>query len=377
MGKSLNIEDSLDNGRLVVVSEFSHGEFSEMYGVKKIRPNIECLLKVNLPHDMLDENIAQSSYNFSKEDHMKRSEHEFEMIKRLSHPNIASVEDIIEFESDYQGVKKHYKGILFHPLPRTSSPYLSTLRSCMVEFEKDIESYPQRAILFTEIAPGIFDALAEMSDKEIVHRDLRPENVLVDKNQTPHLVDFGYACPLSEVGGIWGSRTYAPPEIYIQSGDLDSDYWHVGLMFFELLTGQHLIDNSSNPIERRTKIIEKVKLLNTKQGALDFFEMLLSDFHRIDVFYNDLMFNDNQEINKIYGADDWKHRFKQLLALTAYCCQPSSFVSYSKKSECYLNFLSGGRIIDGILAATMHHPQNDTKDLFYKIRCNMEALRIK
>lgn len=98
-----------------------------------------------------------------------------------------------------------------------------------------------------EIGAQLADALAYMHRRKVYHRDLKPDNLLVQPDGTVKLVDFGLA---KEVGGMeitlagqktqFGTVEYCPPEW--MDGDIDEpglwDVYALGVMLHEMLTGQ-------------------------------------------------------------------------------------------------------------------------------------------
>lgn len=85
------------------------------------------------------------------------------------------------------------------------------------------------------------EALEYLHRKNIVYRDLKPENMLLDRNGWPKLVDFGFAKKLKNGGRTWtfcGTAEYVAPEIVLNKGhDLSVDIWALGIFMCELLTG--------------------------------------------------------------------------------------------------------------------------------------------
>lgn len=78
----------------------------------------------------------------------------------------------------------------------------------------------------------------------IVHRDLKPENILMEskKNLTIKITDFGFAqhmCKGTKLKGFCGTAFYVAPEICREVGyDEKVDVWSVGVILFQLLSGQ-------------------------------------------------------------------------------------------------------------------------------------------
>ncbi len=102
---------------------------------------------------------------------------------------------------------------------------------------------PERAV---RIASGICDALAYVQNHGIVHRNLKPENILVDAQDHIKLINFGTAAKagsrritftnLAQVIGM--SEYISPEELNGKRGDARSDIYSLGVMLYEMVTGQ-------------------------------------------------------------------------------------------------------------------------------------------
>ncbi len=96
------------------------------------------------------------------------------------------------------------------------------------------------------ITLGICDALDYMHKHGIVHRDLKPENVMVDELDRVKLIDFGIAMKedarrltFVNMSSMLGTPDYISPEqVQGKRGDQRSDMYALGVMFYEMLTGQ-------------------------------------------------------------------------------------------------------------------------------------------
>ena len=96
------------------------------------------------------------------------------------------------------------------------------------------------------IVLGICDALDYMHKHGVVHRDLKPENIMVGEGDTIKLIDFGIAMKedarrltYTEFSPALGTPDYiAPEQVKGQRGDQRSDIYALGVMLYEMLTGQ-------------------------------------------------------------------------------------------------------------------------------------------
>ena len=75
--------------------------------------------------------------------------------------------------------------------------------------------------------------------RDIIYRDLKPENVMIDEQGYPRLIDFGTAKILEgRTYTIVGTPHYMAPEIITGKGyDYNADYWSLGVVLFEFMCG--------------------------------------------------------------------------------------------------------------------------------------------
>ncbi|PWA79519.1 cGMP-dependent kinase, Protein kinase [Artemisia annua] len=116
----------------------------------------------------------------------------------------------------------------------------------------------------------IVSAVSHLHQRGIVHRDLKPENILMDADGHVMLTDFGLAKEIDESSrsnSLCGTTEYMAPEILLAKGhNKNADWWSVGILLYEMLTGKPPYTHSNRKKLQEKIINEKVKLLPRLSG---------------------------------------------------------------------------------------------------------------
>ncbi|MFP5297675.1 MAG: protein kinase domain-containing protein [Actinomycetota bacterium] len=180
---------------------------------------------------------------------IERFRREARAVAALSHPNIANVYDYGEDEGSHFLVMELAPGQDLAQRMTTEAPFS-----------------PDRVV---RIASQIASALGHAHAAGVIHRDVKPANVIVGDDDTVKVTDFGIArvagdSTLTATGALLGTATYLSPE-QAQGSPLDprSDIYSLGIVMFEMLTGEvpfagdsavnvamrHLTDDVPSPSE--------------------------------------------------------------------------------------------------------------------------------
>lgn len=225
--------------------------------------------------------------------------HEADVLKSLDHPLIIKFDKFSSSRDNTYMVMEHYRA------PNVKLQLKSDMRSVHVRARKLFESVCQ--------------ALIHVHSRGWVHRDIKPDNVLMNKAGEIRLVDFSLSSKevkgfAKMIGGgklktIQGTRTYIAPEtIRKQTPTFQTDLYSLGILFFEVLTGRtpfqaptpeellmrHLRDEAPNPSEFNPNVSPEMdrliaKLLKKKPTDRHAnTEEVLAELRRIRIFKEDV-----------------------------------------------------------------------------------------
>lgn len=127
---------------------------------------------------------------------------------------------------------------------------------------------------------GIADALSHLHEKKYVYRDLKPENVMIDRHGYPKLIDFGFAKKVvDQTFTLCGTPAYLAPEIVKSQGhSWPADHWALGVLSFEMVMGfSPFYEDGIEQFELYRMIVEEdfPELKGRSSAATDFISRLL------------------------------------------------------------------------------------------------------
>lgn len=242
-----DLTGELIDGRYQLIRQMAAGGMATIYEALDTRLDRKVAVKVMHPHLAQDEQFVE------------RFIREAKAAAALSHPNIVSVQD--------QGWNQHGSPAVFLVMElvegHTLREYLNEQGALSIE----------AGIKF--LLP-VLSALAAAHKMGIVHRDIKPDNILISKEGRIKIADFGLAKgPLlgatmtAESSIVLGSVSYLSPE-QVQRGiaDARSDVYSAGITAFEIFTGEKPFAGDE-PIQiAYMHVNERVPLMSTKRSGI-------------------------------------------------------------------------------------------------------------
>ncbi|KOG85854.1 serine/threonine protein kinase, partial [Streptomyces varsoviensis] len=203
------------------------------------------MASVHLAHDtVLDRDVAIKTLHTElgrEASFRERFRREAQSVAKLTHTNIVSVFDTGEDELDGS------------TMPYIVMEYVEgrPLRSVLDADVRQYGAMPTEKAL--KITADVLAALEVSHEVGLVHRDIKPGNVMISKRGVVKVMDFGIAramqsgvTSMTQTGMVVGTPQYLSPEQALGRGvDARSDLYSVGIMLFELLTGRLPFDAES------------------------------------------------------------------------------------------------------------------------------------
>jgi serine/threonine protein kinase/Flp pilus assembly protein TadD len=233
-------------GRYQVIEELGHGGMGRVYKVFDTDIKEKIALKLLRPEIALDKETVE------------RFSNELKLARKISHRNVCRMFDLGKAE-----------GTTFITMEFVPGEDLKKF------IRKSGQLGAGRAV---SIAKQICEGLAEAHHLGVVHRDLKPQNIMVDEDGNARIMDFGIARSLrgkgiTGAGVMIGTPEYMSPE-QVEGKDVDqrSDIYSLGVILFEMVTGhvpfegdtpftigvKHKSERPRNPRELNTQLPEEL-----------------------------------------------------------------------------------------------------------------------
>ena len=206
-------------GKYQFQEKLGRGGMAEVY--KAYQENLDRYVAIKLMHAFLA----------NEEDFLQRFKREARAMAAMNHPNIVGVYDFDVYnESTYYLVMEYIAG--------------GTLKQRIEELAEKQEGMPlQKSI---QLGYQVADALDYAHNRGMVHRDVKPANIMLGENDKALLTDFGIVKMMggqtmsyTVTGALIGTPSYMSPEQAMgKAGDKRVDIYALGVLLFQMITGQ-------------------------------------------------------------------------------------------------------------------------------------------
>lgn len=252
-----NIQIGQEIGRYKIVERLGQGGMAEVF--KGYQAHLDRFVAIKVMHPNL---VAEKGF-------IKRFQREARAMAALSHPNIVRIFDFdIHDKNNYYLVMEYIHG--------------KTLKETIEEINIDGQGLPLETAV--QISIQIAEALAYAHQFQMIHRDIKPGNVIIeDRTGNALLTDFGIVKLIGDqtlmqtmTGALIGTPAYMSPEQAMgKPGDERVDIYSFGVMIFQMVTGKL-------PFEADTPFAIVLKHVNDLPPApIDFNPDVSSDLQEI------------------------------------------------------------------------------------------------
>lgn len=215
------MQGTILNGRYRLDQKIGEGGMAVVYHGQDLLLNRQVAVKI-----LREQYASDASF-------LKRFEREGQLAAGMSHPNIVSVYDVGNEQGLHYIVMEHIRGPNLKELIRKQGPF----------------SVDGAVFIIAQVA----SALDYAHQRSLVHRDIKPQNILVDREGNAKVVDFGIAkglqdANLTEAGTGMGTVHYVSPEqARGEQATPASDLYSTGIVLYEMLT-RSLPFNADTPV---------------------------------------------------------------------------------------------------------------------------------
>ncbi|GGA21882.1 Stk1 family PASTA domain-containing Ser/Thr kinase [Paenibacillus physcomitrellae] len=217
-------------GRYQILERIGGGGMALVYKAQDLLLNRHVAIKV----------LRQQFVN--DEEFIRRFRREAQSAASLSHPNVVSIYDVGEEDEVHYIVMEYVEGQNLNEIIKERAP---------LQVDEAIR-----------IAAQICDALDHAHQNQIIHRDIKPHNILIGRNGRVKVTDFGIAravtsATITQTGSVMGSVHYFSPEHAkgVAAGE-KSDLYSLGIVLYQMLTGK-LPFHGESPISVALKHLQE------------------------------------------------------------------------------------------------------------------------